>query len=722
MKKKLLLLLTILFCSVLSAAPKLLRADWKKLSVLEKDIALLTACWMEEYDIDYSDFNYALSKDILKREWNIDSKFELIKEVKAGFENGYSAVFAAGTKLIDTNPQKTPAQISIEQEYGRTNAGYLFYIYDIRSKVGVHGFEAYDISKSLLLLRLGFAASLISKSELEEYAQPLIQKALSDYVSIQDFAGHFIATCVLSTISSYKYYKTVDDEVAAWTNAVNILPPKDINFTGLTADRTAIMQIQDGVYIPSEYSSQLIELTKLPGGGYGADGIKLIKEARERYGELVFLDSLYENLEPVRFNKKGTEAPADFFEREYRLLWDSLEEYEKFAIAASSNVLERNNQFHLDLSNRVIFPKVSWTGKEILKDTWGITGKEELMNSYEELGRGEQAAVYLKLKNLLLKYPELSVLEIGTKEALTVTEISRMYFVKDKMLLLGEHGLEAWIDARRIAILRWGIGAGYISLNEAVELIKPIAEKIKGDYTSFEDFIAHWIAGYCYNEVFSSTCPDCTIDLIKAIETARAYIPFEELNFTGSAADPNHSMTIKEAVYTPSETAQKMIPFQKLYKAHNSPEVYEELVALEEENPEYKNALFYYHLILMVEYSTSRERLDFVESNLDYLNSIPQTSEVFDDVIFQYMHDLTMCYEPEKVLSLYESLSDMLKTNLRIYYYYAYANYEMANLSTNVFERDIYISRAVNAFNQLKKRGYLLGTFIECWLNTMESL
>lgn len=429
---------------------------------------------------------------------------------------------------------------------------------------------------------------------------------------------------------------------------------------------------------------------------------------------------------PVKYDKKSDEAPSAFFEREYSEYWKTIPEYQQFAIACSSNIFERDGMFHLDYSNRTVFDENTSTGEKILNEYWKIFDSEDLMNNYEELTRGEQNADYKELKQLLQKYPELSIIEIGNKEELTVTQVSRLYFVQAMQELLGVHDLEAWIDARRISILRWGISAGYISYEEADALIKPIAQKIKDDYKSFEDFIAHWMAGYCYNEVYSSTCPDCTKTLIRAVETARAYIPFEKLAFTGRNADKNHNMTLDEGVYTPSELAAKMIPVQKVYKRYFNDDanvsILQELIKAEEEYPEASDITFTCHLVLMRAFSATQERIQYIESKMDYIQGLPRSSENKRYAYIVYFSDLTKAYEVEKVISLYKQLPQEFQTDFDIYFNYGYANYLMSNICPTVLERDIYISRAKTVFKQLKSYGYSIGDFLDSWLEKMDLL
>ena len=423
-----------------------------------------------------------------------------------------------------------------------------------------------------------------------------------------------------------------------------------------------------------------------------------------------------------KYNKDKKLSCSQFFEREYRAQWNKLSEIEQFGIACTSNIFERNNQFHLDFSNITGFDEYTPTGIEILDKNWNIHNREELLKNYVELKAGEQSTEYNKLKELLEKYPDSTVIEIAAKEMLSVTEASRMYFVQDMKDKLGVYGIEAWVDARMISILRWGIGAGFIDKDEVLYLIEPVIERIKNDYSGWDDFIAHYVAGYCYNAVYESTCPDCAIKVLAAIESSRAYIPFEELKFTGLNADKEHVLTPQAAVYTPSAVASRMIPIQKLYRKDYSQTVLLDLIKEEEKYPEISDMVFIWRLIMMCSYSSVQERVNYIETKLDYINSFDKESKEYKNVVQIYMLGLIKLYEPAKAIELYESLPDSLKTNIDLFYNYGYSYYLLSNLSSTILERDIYISRAQNVFNRLKTRGYELGTFIECWLKAVEAL
>ncbi len=713
--------------------PSFYQEDWDKLSKLEKEISLLTSVWMEKYGFDYCNFlckrptgvrysnsMYANVTILLSDEWGVKDKDSLFKKIQEEEESSFHTKYISNCQLLDRFPDLSPAQIVMRMKLNISDAGRLFYAYDVRSKVGSHGFEAYSISKNLLLLRMAFAAGYINQEELNLLAQPLVQKALQDYSSFEDFAGHYTAGRTCYTITLYKYNRDVDYEINAWKDAKKYLPLSEIPFTGENADKSALMTIDDAVYIPSEYTAPLIKLERMLEGETGIEGLSIINECYEKYGDLSFIEKRYSFIRPKQFDKNGSQSPSDFFEKEYRSIWNTLSEVKQFAIACSSNVVERDGQFHLDFANRIVFNSKTSTGKDILNEYWNIYSYEDLMENFNELTQGEQNQLYLDLKEEIEKNPELSFVELGIRENFSVTSVSRMYFVQDKKDVLGKHALEAWIDARRISILRWAIGADYISQEEALSLITPIVKKIKDDYSSFDEFIAHWIAGYCFNAVYDSTCPDCTESLIAAIKSAGAYIPFEELAFTGKNADKNHTLTIQEAVYTPGPQAEKMIPLQKAYKRYktenSSAPIYQDFLKAEADYPQVSNLIIQYRLALMEKLVSPQQRIDYIESKMDFLKN---NLDLYTDVIRVYCRNLIENYEPEKFIDYYKSLPVKLQSDESIYYYYGYANYLMVKICNSILERDVYISRARNIFLQLQQRDFELGD-MGFWLNEVE--
>ena len=461
---------------------------------------------------------------------------------------------------------------------------------------------------------------------------------------------------------------------------------------------------------------------------------------------LVFAAGLDPELypDPLRYDPKTDETPEAFFEREYSAIWDSLPEYEQFAIACSSNVFERDNQFHLDFCNRVKFvnfrnqiidgqkvrvkaDRICWDGKQILEDN-NITNHENLMSHIE--GINERNTDYLFCKKNLEDNPQNSAARICAQSDLTMKTAFRMAYVRNIIDKLGKHNIEAWVYGRQISMIRWGISAGYVSEEEAVSLVIPMVEKIKADYTSFEDFFLHWLAGYCYD--FVDDYPgegelDKVIDdLIKVTEETRAYIPFERLQFTGENADKDYILTREDLYNTPSEESRKLLPLYTLWQKYKdgkyTAETLTELKKLVADDKDLTDLACNFYLDLLQKFGTPEESIEFIESEWDYLSTLENKVNTYLFATTQYVSSLSRLYKPEKLIDFYKGLPIEIQKEPAVAFFYGFANYQLATLCTTVLERDIYISRAATTFKQLQKADYELGEFMENWLNSVDSL
>ena len=71
---------------------------------------------------------------------------------------------------------------------------------------------------------------------------------------------------------------------------------------------------------------------------------------------------------PLQYKEDSGLERWEFFNKEYRAIWNTLSEEEQFLIACSANVFERNGQYHLDITNQTLLEKDSTTGKYILNE------------------------------------------------------------------------------------------------------------------------------------------------------------------------------------------------------------------------------------------------------------------------------------------------------------------------------------------------------------------
>jgi len=397
--------------------------------------------------------------------------------------------------------------------------------------------------------------------------------------------------------------------------------------------------------------------------------------------------------------------------------WDDLSELEKYAVAFSSNLFELNDENHFDFESKTLAAEA----KKILKSSWNITDYKTLVENYYSLEEGGHSGAYAGLLEKLNKYENESILEIARKEHLGVLETTRLYYVSEMKKVLGSHGIEAWDEGREITILRWGMGAGYISYDEAIKLIEPVVERIKANYVSWEDFTAHYIAGRAFYGLFSSDYTRLVEDAVAAAQRVPAAFPCDKLKFNAKNADKKHKMNFKQSFYNPSKEAKKWEEVQNLFNREQGDEELIALEKLENDFPECRDITFGWHLELLHYLSAEDAKiLSFIDSNKAYIDSLPENNSDYIAAKYEYMYSANNIGRPDLTLNVFEALPDSLKKNIYFYYQYACAYYIYSEITPSETEKSIYQSRAVNAFRQVEKQGMELNDFVKKWIESVE--
>jgi hypothetical protein len=396
--------------------------------------------------------------------------------------------------------------------------------------------------------------------------------------------------------------------------------------------------------------------------------------------------------------------------------WDQLSEVEKYAVAFSSNLFELNKENHFDFSNQ----SEAEEGKQILKDSWGITDYESLIENFKTLEEGGHSGAYDTLLALQDKHIGKKVLEIAHEENLDVLQTTRLYYVSVMRYILGSHGIEAWDEGREITILRWGIGAGYISYDEAIKLIEPVVERIKKNYVSWDDYMAHYIAGRGFYGLYDCNYTILAEKAVSAAEKSRNKIPVNELFFSAENADKRHVMNFDICFYLPLNGADEWERVQLLYKQEPSEQVLTSLENLEKEFPACKGITFYWHLDLLRKFSDSKNVVNYIEENSEYWTSLPSENGISVNTKFAYMYALNDINQPQKAIEVFETFPDSVKMNVYVYYQYACSYYIMAVQTPVDAERFVYGLRAVNAFKQCEKLGLELNDFVKNWIKSVQ--
>ncbi len=706
------------------------RSKWEALSETEKIAVALSAVLYDGYDLNPCIFDATPTGERTSEYMeNVLGAFDVFSPENL-YESVLNGIYYKSTldtyKLycgyLDSNPNKTAVEIAIEKNLTFDKASSLIFIDDTREKLGQYGAETLGDVLNLLLIRLGSGAGYITHSEAIELAAPITEKLLKEYVSYEDFVAHLSLMSSYFGINSDEYLNFSKEILDSFENIKEYIPVNEIVFDGSYADKTTVLKIQDAYYKPKKSHYNWIEAMKMRKYGANEEGLLTILNCVRDYGNREWFEGLYEQVDPERYVIRN---PVEFFDEYYSYIWDNIPEMEQYAIAFSSNLFELNGYFQLDFTNNIYFDggrKFQYNRKKSMKESWSITDHDTLVNMIASLEEGLHSAAYKERLELIKKYPDKTPIEIGEIENLSVLAVTRLYFIQKMDGILGKHDIEAWDDGRALTLLRWGIFLGYIDYDEAMALSIPIVNKIRDNYVSWEDFMAHYIAGRCFWGLGDSDYKNLAEASVKAAKDTRAYVPYEKLVFTAENADFTHKMTLEDCYYKPTAKALQWEKVQKLSQKKENSQMLEELTQLEAENPAITNIVFYWHLgMLITQKGYTEETLNYIEKHIKYVDSLPEDDEVYLNTQYFYLVCLNSTSRFEECIKRYALLSDSLKQYAEVKYMYAYANYFLSEQSNNPLLINIYRRRAYETLKEMIEMGVQFDENIMGWMEAYQN-
>ena len=406
----------------------------------------------------------------------------------------------------------------------------------------------------------------------------------------------------------------------------------------------------------------------------------------------------------------------EFFEKNYRSQWEALDPIEQYAIAFSSNLFQQNHQFHLDFTGHTKLNDRYAQPLELLRDSWGITDYKSLVDMFNSLEESGHSGAYQRYCGLLDKYPDKSPVEIAALEHLEILDATRLFYVRDSRQAAGKRGIEAWDEGREITILRWGVACGYISKEEAKTLMKPVIERIIKNYSSWQQFSEHYWLGRGFYGLSDCSQSSKRGAAIYNDSMAHAYIPLDSIKFTGENAEEYHNALA-------FEEGPDFVKWQEVQKLSNQ-EVKEgdltKLQEIEEEYSAYSDLFFWWHMVLLINFSSDEELINYVEDHYDYLQGFPVGGDVYYNSMYYYLRDLNDTIQPARALKVIAGLPENLQYNIHFYYQYAYANYLMLSFCSSQEEFDTYKARAKSAIKVLKEHNYEINVSLDKWYARVE--
>lgn len=637
--------------------------------------------------------------------WNITDRKSLSEVIKND-SYFYNPEYKYYLQMLENNKEDELFDIAEKNNLTLKQVCKLVFVQEMKDTLGEYGIEAFDDALKIALTQMGVFCGYLSRKEGTALAEPIVKEVSQKYVDYEDYLSHLYAGRSFSGVNSDSYltrvYNSIDRLYALYSGVPTPM------FDATNADKSHQMDFSISWFSPSQKYQKLFD-------AQNAD-ISKVEEAVAEYGPRKFLTKILNEKNIIRYNKNVYGNSTNFFEKTYRQIWEELPEIEKYAVAFSSNLMLLNNFYPLDFNCKLNFQDENHSCAKILKESWDISDYKSLTGNFKQLQEGGHSGSYKKLEAMLEKYPEKTELEIAEIEGLTYLEISRLYFVNQMRTKLGTHGIEAWDSGRSINILRWGIGAGYITKEEALTLIEPVIAKIRSDYTSFYDYMGHYIAGRAFFGLGS-------LDYKKMIERAtfendiyEAYFPISELDFTMENADTDH--VYLKADYTPTEEA---LHWEKVIALNNSNYTTEQFYALEKEFPKLP-CLIYNHFTVLTDDKKDKEALDYIKDNINIFKAFTPDNTLYMNAQYRYMVLLNNMYQPKECLAEFDTLPLELQENLYIFFQRAYANYLLANIAEDFESRTIYQSRAVHDFKKLTQRGFPIGNLLLNWVKNVDLL
>ena len=249
--------------------------------------------------------------------------------------------------------------------------------------------------------------------------------------------------------------------------------------------------------------------------------------------------------------------------------WNALSEYEQYFCMLSAHLVSRNCQEVFSVNPEPVtdpFADMS-ESQRILERDWHCHSREGFIKMIGDFNsrKGFIAPWYEWLCRLADYYPEETAEKISALECLAMDDTACLFYVAQMKKKLGEYGLLAWENGRALAGLRWSIGAGWLTEQEAMQYARPLIDEILDCYVSWDDFIAHYAIGRglemllnCY-DIFGNQY----YVFVETLKYGREYesvdkahqLTFHGIKFPAKKQNGNPVLSLNDAWYEPSDLA-----------------------------------------------------------------------------------------------------------------------------------------------------------------------
>lgn len=166
-----------------------------------------------------------------------------------------------------------------------------------------------------------------------------------------------------------------------------------------------------------------------------------------------------------------------------------------WALGCAAPLSERNHERHDILAGDEITPWNIQQKKDSLKEWWRVENREDLLKAIENLEAGGHRESFKEIADMLSNLNEEQFRALLDEKPFDSEKMYEIVIVREYSDELGETGILAWDYVRIVNLSRSGYLVGYLTEQEAWDIILPAAEELRQNFNSWEEIGRNYLIG-----------------------------------------------------------------------------------------------------------------------------------------------------------------------------------------------------------------------------------
>lgn len=175
----------------------------------------------------------------------------------------------------------------------------------------------------------------------------------------------------------------------------------------------------------------------------------------------------------------------------------SLTDTQGWMLGCSAVLFEKNHSRHDLLGGKQINPRGIAQAKEMLKG-WSVNNRNQLYVRLSWLGQFGDRQEFNNLASRVASLDKVSYQKLMDTLADQAKQLHKTKTVRALYDFVGDKSILGWDYGRFICLCRWGYLAGYISEQEAWNMIATAAQKLQQTFDSWHDLGANYLVGRAF--------------------------------------------------------------------------------------------------------------------------------------------------------------------------------------------------------------------------------